>query len=365
MAWSFHLANLKNERIGEVRNATGRQLTLGINRAATAQFTVRYDNPLLLELFREEDRKLQVYDGTTLRYSGYVTSTELSDSGGEAPTIQVNSADAAWKLAHRISGKSNSGTSYTGDKAKTARKIINELNGEADSGVKVEGEGSYEAGGSGTYVAGPYKATLACINDLAHGLDGFDWKMEPYIGEESKAGIFVAKTVLGTASGMVFERGYGQKNVKSISYVRDMNTLANRAYHLPEEGLEHVFSEVRTKNDAASEAAHGRFEAIAEAPGLIDTTLRDKWLEEFIRVRKNPRYVVGMTLDRDDGTGRVPKFGTDFNLGDTATARAVMNNVTLFNGTVRIYQVRIEVDEAGAAIVTPVLLDEEGEELAT
>lgn len=355
---------MKNERLGEIRNATERQLTLGISRAATAQFSVRVDNPMFVELFREEDRKLQIYDGATLRFNGYITSSELGD-GNTAPTVKINAADAAWKLAHRLSGKSKAGTKYEGDKAKSARKIINELNGEADSGVKVEAEGAYEAGGSGTYVAGPYKTTLACVNDLAHGFDGFDWRMEPYIAEESKAGIFVAKTVIGSASNAVFERGYGQKNVRSISYVRDVNTMVNRAFHLPDQGLEAEGSEVKMKNDAASEAFHGRFESIAEANGLSDSTLRERWLEEVIRVRKNPRYVVGMTLDYNDGTGRVPQYATDFNLGDTATARAVFNGETLFNGLVRIYQVRFEINEAGTATVTPVLVDEGGEELAS
>lgn len=362
--WTFELCKLDGTAIGEVRNATSRNVTLAINRASTASFQIRGDNELLVPLF-EDDTKLRVWRDSTLQYFGYVTSCELSDESG-SPQIKVNSADAAWKLAKRLAGKSAGGTKYEGDKAKSARKIVNEANTEGESGVRLLAEGEYSAGGSGTYVAGPYKPVLSCINDLAHGFDGFDWRLEPYIGElATKTATLIAKTTIGGTAVGVFERGWGQKNVKQMSYVRDVSSVVNRAFHLPDEGLESEGATVKVKNDAASEAHRTRFESVADGYGLTDSTLREKWLEEVIRVRKNPRFVVGMTLDKDDGTDRVPVYGTDFNLGDVATARAVLNeNVTLFDGLARVYQVKFEINEQGGETVTPILIDEEGENLA-
>jgi len=361
--WTFELCQLDGKRIGEVLNAKDRTVTLALNRASTASFSVRADNDLLVPLMAE-DTKLRVYQDKELRYYGYVITSELAQDDGQLmPTVKITSADAAWKLSRRLTGKSSGGTAHSGDKAKTARKIINEVNGEGDSGVKLAAEGEYSASGSGNYKAGPYKTALSCVNDLAHGFDGFDWRMEPYLAEpETKTGLFVAKPTIGVETKASFERGWGKKNVRSMNYVRDLSNLTNRAFHLPDDGVETEGSIVKVKNDATSESYRGRFEAIADAYGLSDSTLREKWLEEVIRIKKNPRYVVAMTLDRADNEGRVPIYGTDFNLGDTATARAVFGNVTLFNGKVRIYQVRFDISESGAATTVPVLIDEGGEE---
>lgn len=363
--WTFELCALNGTPVGEIRNATERSVALAINRASTASFSVRADNNILVPLF-EDDTKLKIWEGSTLRYFGYITSCELGENQGETPRIKINSADATWKLSKRLAGKSAAGTKYEGDKAKSARKIVNEANAEGDTGVRLLAEGEYSAAGSGTYVAGPYKPVLGCINDLAHGFDGFDWRMEPYTGElATKTATLIAKTTIGGTATAVFERGWGQKNVRQMSYVRDLNGLTNRAFHLPDQGLESEGAVVKVKNDAASEAHRGRFETVVDGYGLTDATLREKWLDEVIRVRKNPRYVAAMTLDIDDGTGRVPVYGTDFNLGDLAAARAVLNeNVTLFNGKARIYQVKFDINEQGTATVTPVLIDEEGESLA-
>lgn len=362
--WTFELCDLAGTTLGEIRDATSRSLTLALNRPSTASFIVRPDNAMMVPLF-EDDTKLRIWDDKTLRYYGYVTSAEFGEEAGSAPTVKVNTADAAWKLSRRITGKSSGGTAHSGDKAKSARKIINEVNGEGESGVKVEAEAAYAAAGSGSYTAGPYKTALACINDLAHGIDGFDWRIDPLQGLDPQVGVFVAQPVLGSEKlACVFERGWGKKNVRSMSYVRDISTLANRAFHLPDDGVETEGAVVKVKNDAASEAHRGRFETIADAFGIDDATLREKWLEEVIRVRKNPRFVVGMTLDIDDGTGRVPRYGTDFGLGDVVQARAVVAGTTMFNGKARVYQVKFELNDVGSATVTPVLIDESGEELA-
>jgi hypothetical protein len=90
----------------------------------------------------------------------------------------------------------------------------------------------------------------------------------------------------------------------------------------------------------------------------VDKTLRNKWLEEVIRVKKNPRFVAGMTLDIQDETGRVPKIADDFWLGDLVNARAVIEDETLFNGKVRVYQIKIDINDAGTATITPILVEE-------
>jgi hypothetical protein len=161
----------------------------------------------------------------------------------------------------------------------------------------------------------------------------------------------------------VFEHGYGQKNVQSLNYLRDLAGLANKAVHLPDSGFEEKGTEVKSSEDKTSVEQRGRFEIVADGFGLVDSALRQSWVDEVVRVRKNPRFVVSMTLDVDDGTGRVPAIGTNFWLGDIVEARSVINNVTMFNGKVRVYQIQVALNDSGAATITPVLIDEEGSEL--
>jgi hypothetical protein len=374
--WTMVLTKLDGTEINEVRQATERKVVMSLNKPSTAAFTVRPDNPLLLPLFAE-DTLLKVYEGTTLRFHGNVVSSEFAtQEDGSQPTVKVNAADPAWKLSRRLLGLSSGGTKYTGDKAKSTRKMIAEVNAQPGhetnphTGIALLAEGAYEAGGSGEYVAGPYKSALSCINDLANGFDGFDWYMAPIEGETATVSkwtvpllaTYTADATYGGTADAVFEHGYGQKNVRKLSYLRDLAGLANKAYHLPDEG----FTEgavVKEATDVASLELRGRYEVIADGFGLTDAALRQSWVDEVVRVRKNPRFVVSMTLDIDDGTGRVPQLGTDFWLGDLVQARSVVAGNTMFNGQVRVYQVQVDLNTAGTGTVTPVLIDEEGTEL--
>ena len=372
--WKFVLGNLNGEAIGEITNATTRTLSIGLNRVSTASCIIRADNPLAISLF-SGDRLLKVYENNTLRFHGLVVSSELTGSGTETPTIQINAADPGWRLSKRLLGLSKGGTAYGPyDKAKIARLFIAELNSSLTlfnphTGIKLLPESSY-VGGSGSYIAGPYRPALTCINDLAHTITGFDWYIAPLEGKETTTfsnaggtwttpliGQFEATNAFGTSKGTVFEYGYGQKNVRTISYIRDLNDLVNRAYHLPNDmETESVLSFY----DGGSEVYRGPSEATADAFGLTNTALRESWLQEVIRVKKNPRYVVTMTLDIDDGTGRVPQLGTDYWLGDLVTARSYLANNKLFSGQVRVYGVEIAIAESGTATIAPVFLDEEG-----
>lgn len=362
--WTHVLTELDGTEIAEIQNATSRRVSLGLNRSATASATIRTDNPIAIDVF-SRDTLLKVYEDTTLRFHGNVVSTQLS-AGGDSSTIQINAANPAWKLARRLLGLSSGGKAYTGDKAKTARKMINELNTDTvtyptnpETGIKLNSEAAYSAG-SGNYTAGPYATALSCINDLAHTLSGFDWYISPMEYEGGKIGLFEAEQGFGGERDTVFEYGWGAKSVKSMDYVRDLSDLVNKAYHLPSDiGTESVLSASNTP----SIEGRGRFEQVADAFGITDTALRTAWLEEVIRVKHNPRFVVSMSLATDDGTGRVPQLGPDYWLGDIVTARAVLQDEPLFSGKVRVYGIEIEISEAGSAQITPILLDEEGTEL--
>jgi hypothetical protein len=376
--WTYVLSDLAGNELAEIQNATSRNVSLGLNRAATSSFTVRPDNPIMAYLFAQ-DTLLKVYQEKTLRFHGINISQEYVAANDENGTsIRVNAANPAFRLARRILGISAGGKKYEGDKAKSARKMINELNTDTavyptnpHTGIKLLPEASYVAG-SGIYTAGPYQPALSCINDLGHNLTGFDWYIAPIEGETATVGawtvpligLFEANNAFGkTATNTTFEHGVGQKNVASINFVRDLSDLTNKAFHLPDEGVSAEGAVVLSESNNGSMESRGRYEAVADAFGLTDTALREAWLDEFIRVKHNPRFVVTMTLDVNNGSGRVPQLGTDYWLGDMVEARSVIAGRTLFDGQVRVYGVNIEISETGDDVTTPILLDEEGNEL--
>lgn len=362
--WTYRLANLAGEELGEIKNATDRNLQLAINRPSTASFTMKPSDEMLSYIFAD-DTLLQVWEDKTLRFYGNVVSSEFAtQEAGGSPTIKINAANPAWKLSKRLLGLNNGGDAYSGDKAKMAWKMLNKLNTDTVTyptkpytGIKLNSEASYSSGSTGSYTAGPYKSALGCINDLAHGIDGFDWYISP-LDEGETIGLWEAKAVYGTEASAVFEHGYGSHNVKQITYLRDLGNLANKAFHLPDEGLGEVGAEVKVGSNSPSLEHRGRYEEVADAFGIVDGGLRQSWVDDVVKVKGNPRFVAGMTLAQDDGTGRVPQIGTEFWLGDMVTARSVVENVTLFNGKVRVYQINIAVNDAGTASITPILIEE-------
>lgn len=357
--WSFILTKLDHTPIGEIHNAYERKIILALSKPSTVTFSILPSNPLMGRFFEDEDKLLQVWQGTTLRFWGIVVSAQYAtQEDGTSPTIAISAADPSWRLSKRLSGKSKAGTAHSGDKAASARSIIDETNTEGETGIETI---SVESGSTGSYTAGPYKAVLSCIGDLAHGLDGFDWYIEPKTGSSSKIGVFKAAGTIGSEKpNAVFEYGAGKRNMRSMSFLRDLGGILNRAYHIPDEGLESETESVVHSEDATSIANHGLYEELVELTGVLNATLRTEWTANNVEVRKIPRRVLAMTIDVEDplNPNHVPVFGTDFFLGDLVPARAVKEGVILFNGLTRVYQVNIEVDNNGVAKVTPILVDE-------
>lgn len=361
--WTFVLTGLDGTKIGEVVDATERTVQIALSRPSTASFTMRPDNPFIPIIF-EGDLLLQVWQGTKLRFNGPVISVQLANQeDGSNPSIAVNAASVAWRLSKRLAGLSISGSTYTAlDKGEIAKKLIEETNALGETGIKIGA--TFKSESVGTYTAGPYKTTLSCINDLANGSDGFDWYVIPLQGgEAAPIGEWEAKPVYGSVKTTIFESGIGQSNVRQIGYLWDLSNVCNIAYHLPDEGLESVGAEVLENFEGTSNGERGRYEAVAELTGLTNKVLREKWLAENTKVRAQPRKVVSMTLDYQDGTGRVPTIETDYWLGDFVTARATLLNgiKTIFNGKVRIYQINVSLNSQGTAQITPVLVDDNNE----
>lgn len=358
--WTFVLTKLDGTKIGELTDASARKVTLSLSKVSTASFTVLADHPLLADLFGDGDTLLQVWEDTNLRFYGPIVSVELAtqEDSSQRPTVNVTAADPGWRLSLRLAGKSLTGTTYTAeDKAQTAADIITATNSDGATGVKVV---SVTSGSTGTYTAGPYVPVLSCIGDLAHGTDGFDWYMTPLVDEEPYLAQFDAAAVMGSVrSDTLLEFGAGLNNVATLNYTRDISGMANSVFHLPDGLSSDPGAVVVNSQDSTSITDHGLYELVADASGIQDATLRNDWTSENVAVRRSPRRVVAASLDIQDNTGRVPVLGTDYWLGDFVRARAVVGGIELFDGSVRIYRIQVELNDAGTATITPILIDDD------
>lgn len=82
MAWTFVLTTLDGTNIGGVLNADDRGVSLALNGPQTAKFTIGLDNPLASAITDlKGDVRLKVYQGSTLRFNGELTSAEESGVG--------------------------------------------------------------------------------------------------------------------------------------------------------------------------------------------------------------------------------------------------------------------------------------------
>jgi hypothetical protein len=90
---------------------------------------------------------------------------------------------------------------------------------------------------------------------------------------------------------------------------------------------------------------------------LIDSAARKVLASEHVRIRKYYKIVLSFTPQVEDGS-RTPKFGVDYDIGDTVTARIKDQGVLMINSTVRIYGADIELDQNGLASTNLILVKE-------
>lgn len=364
MSWSFILTKKDQTPIGEITNVDDRSCKLNLSRGDQAGFKIRVDHEMVPYIFGE-DTLLQVWQDDTIRFNGDILTTQFqSTEDNTPPTIAVTAANPWWRLTRRLCGLSNiqvGDVFGTQSKAKTAADLINTQNSYGATGVGTLGEGAYTSVGSlGTYTSGPYKKVSDAINELATGFDGFEWRLEPVTGHPNMAS-FVAANVFGsTRPDCIFEYGCGTHNVRNSSYLRDISNLTNWDAILPENTEPEAGEFAVLSEDATSRAEHGLMMELVENSGIKDGNLRQALVNEVINVKKNPRFVAGMTLDFVDNynPGRVPTLGDDFWIGDIVQARAESYGVLLFNGYARVYGVEVKLDANGQEAVTPILINE-------
>lgn len=368
------MTNLEGVRVGEIINGYERKYTANLSKPSTASFQIRKDNAIIPYLFsQEEDYLLQIWQGETLRMWGPILTSNLAMTEGSVPSVAVTAADPAWRMGRRFYWGYGAGfVQSTADKALLAQALIGFQNSRSE-GAGIASTGIYAGysntcGSTGAYSIPTGKSGLQGIQELAQGFDGFDWYIEPLSTPNPVSpnapyiGGFRAAAIVGVEkSGVAFEFGVGRRNMRAINYLRDQTSRANSVINMSEEGYEVTplnTAPIIGKIDKENWERYGLLEDMAELSGVPTVALREQYAQEALNVRKFPRRVLSMTSDIDDGTGRVPQFGSDYWLGDTVPARAMIDGDLIFNGNVRVYSVEVSLNNAGTATYTPILLQE-------
>lgn len=355
--WSFIFTDLSTTPIGEVLNATERDVSLPLNRLTSCAFKLRLDNPLANQIATTEGFIKAYRNGQLVHFGPIISAEEVADTG--AATLAVNSMGAAWILGKRLA---NTTFSSATDRAQMIKTLIDSTNVSRDTGISTSGL-PISAASAITYEAGPYRPILDIISELATSIDGFDWSFVP-VENFAPGGItsniiarFTAAPVFGEdRPEAVFEYGTGLRNISSYKSTVVRDTQANRVYHIvPTE--ENPLSPVVYAEDLVSQDKWGLVADVAQA-NLISASSRTALTQDHVAVRKEPRRLIEFLPHIDPAsTGRLPQYGIDYGLGDTVQARIVYDGSIRLNASVRVWGVSFAIDNEGIEKVTLQLVE--------
>lgn len=347
MAWQLVLADLTTGiALGEILNAKDRTVSLQLNRMPTCAFTVRLDHEQAARLL-EATVLVKAYQDKTLRFIGPVVSAEEA-AQGEGGTLKVTAAGGLWRLTKRLIGKTalgySNGTAVSPvDRGQIAADILTTVNAEGDTGIRV---GTVTPSATGFVGPWRFKPAAEAITELSATLDGYDFEIAPTEPTTDVAGLQIGTLNVGPILGApkseaIFEYGTGRRNVTSYTRPVTLDGLLNLAWNLPENFPDNPTSAVVTATDAASITKWGRMEGLVQGDVTVDT-LRQKLIDEHVRIRRNPRQVITF-----DPARNAPRYGTDYTVGDIVTCRARIQGVDRFNGLFRVYGATVSLSEEG------------------
>jgi len=373
MAWGLVLTDSSYAPLGEILNASDRQIGLMLNGVDTLGFSVRLDNPLADPLL-STNCYVKAYRNSVLQFYGPVISAqEAADSNGAR--ISVNAAGAAWILSKRLAGKNATGTVFGSatDRAAIVSSLIATTNIDGETGIQTNA--ANRSGSALTYTAGPYRPIMDILTELASTFDGFDWRFMPI--ENYSGGVVTGQKisqlnaypasgggpgVLGTTIGVdqdnaVFEWGNNTRgNIVAYNRSVSRDTQANKVYHNVSEGPDAPGYPTFSASDPASISAYRLLEALVETD-IHDTALRNSLLNAHIAVRKNPRQIIDFT-PANGNLVNLPQYGVDYSVGDRVRARAQYNTSVRFDAMMRVWSVTFTIDENGTEQATLKLAQE-------
>lgn len=361
--WQFILTDRSHVPQGELLNAYDRQIAVPLNKLDTLSCKVRLDNPLVDTLASCEGYIKAFRDGDEMFHGPIISAEENGDANGAS--VAINAVGAGWILSKRLAGKSSTGQAFSlTDRAAIIESLIDTANAENETGIATDGPAS--AASAVSYTAGPYRPINEIITELSASFDGFDWRILPLDNwvnnavADAKIGRFYAAPTIGVPrEHAVFEWGTGTR-ANMVGYKRAVtrDTQANKVYHHTSNGPDAAGYPTISAIDPASITDWKLLEDLAQAD-LLDSALRAALVTEHVRVRKHPRQTIEFSPSVDPQvTGRLPRYGDDYVVGDSVRARAAYGSSTRFDAMMRVWGVTFALDANGTERATLALAEE-------
>lgn len=334
----FVVCDLAGRALGEPR-AYERSLSVGISRPATAGFRIRADDPLW-EQIAAGGAMLKVYDSAdVLRFYGPIISDE-EEASGQGSKVRANAADLSWRLSKRLIGKDVTaqpvGVTYTAqDSGTIAYNILAAANADEATGITVGTKDTFVAR-TITYL---WKPALTAISELGAISGSYEWALRYTDGTPPTVQLDLPARLGQDRSATVFlEYGTGKRNCKGYRKVRSIEQLVTDIW-VRGAGTNLIVNAF----DAAARTAYRRHEDIVDYSDITVTALLDALAAAHIAIRNKPRELVELTPFAKNA----PRYGVDWNVGDSVSARVMIRNNVRVNGTVRAWGADIAVDELG------------------
>lgn len=353
--WKFIVTDNQGVVIGDILNASARQVVIPLKSTPTCKFTIDVSNPYAA-LFTQPtwDGLIKAYRNNVLQFIGpVVTGQEQGSSQGA--TVQVNAAGPFWRLNFRVLGRPTAsggtitpwaiGNSVTVfDLGSIAQSIVTEANAQGYTGID---NGTLVASSSGS--AGPYTLQPCgdAIINLSVGVNSFEFvvvpqepvnvsQVVPQIGKINMAPLF--STV---QSNIVFEYGAGSANVLNYSNTVDRSKRLNRGYMLQPAVTDN--SDVLMSENSASQSAIGVYAGAVDSGGVEWDVYRQVLLDQHVAVRKYCQQIINF-VPRPNAQWQPL---VDYQVGDQVRCRVTQNGVFRFDAMFRIWGITFDIDEMG------------------
>jgi hypothetical protein len=375
--WDFLLTDLQGNVLGDIVGAAERAVTLGHKRLPTASFRVPLWHPQAGNLL-SGDTLLQCWRrdafGAKLVFNGPVQNVEeVGQALGQ--TLAVTAVGPFWRLSKRVVGQTKGGlylpgppagdppVQPVGNLADLAFQIVDIVNGQQYTGIK-KGTVTDKAGiasGALTYPEG-LKVASDMIQELAAGLNSFDWVVTPMVPQGPILNNFptIGSLDLAPLIGVVRENAifeYGTPRANVATYTRSLtrDALLNQAIVSVSGWPDGTAADLVIRDDVTSQTNRGLLTEVVNDAGVVDSTLRASIGDEHLKYRKNPRQIITFT----PAMNARPYPFTDYNVGDWVRARAVVRGSLRFDANFRIWGATFKLDQNGNESLELQLVDDQ------
>ena len=370
MAWQFILTDLAGVEHGELRGADERRVSLPHLRIPTASCRI----PLwhsLAPIATETDCLLKCYrtdvTGTrTLAFHGPVITVEET-AGVEGSTVRINAAGPYSRLLKRVIGKQGRGPSGEKDPGigwgltspmdlgEIAHNILSLVNADQFTGISA---GTRTAVATGAVGPWHLKNAGEAIADLHAGLGSFEYRLNPTEainvagvgGWPQIATLDIAPVMHTERPDAIYEYGTTRANVRGYSRVVSNEGILTRGIisvsGWPDAPANQPNSTTPSNliiRDADNLATRGLFEEVVPDNGVIYNDLRQSIVDFHLLIRKYPRQ----TITFIPAANARPSPFTDYQVGDSVRARAVVRGTVKFDAMFRIWGLTFTVDKNG------------------